>query len=167
MAALGTSNIILFVPKVGQSPNAAFVNVTKCKAMAAAALLWPFPTQTHINLLLIYCSTNWNSIPQKLVLKRHFRTDKLSVQAVPSLFKLSRIRSGGEREWGQASIFHLYTKAYTVFLSCPASYRNWALLLSRLESLFFCVTPFCRSQSISFILLVLSIRVCQGWIYPP
>lgn len=39
MAVLETSNIILFVLKVGQSPNAFFVNVTKCKATAAAALL--------------------------------------------------------------------------------------------------------------------------------
>lgn len=39
MAALETRNIILPLLEVGQSRNAFFVNVTKCKATAAAALL--------------------------------------------------------------------------------------------------------------------------------
>lgn len=56
MAALETSSIILALLEVGQSLNAFFVNVTKCKATAAAALLYPFPTHSHINLPLIYCS---------------------------------------------------------------------------------------------------------------
>lgn len=56
MAALETSSIIPALLEVGQSPNAFFVNVTKCKATASAALLYPFPTHSHINLLLIYCS---------------------------------------------------------------------------------------------------------------
>lgn len=56
MAALETSSIIAALFEVGQSPNAFFVDVTKCKATAAAALLYPFPTHSHINLLLIYCS---------------------------------------------------------------------------------------------------------------
>lgn len=72
MVPLETRNIILPLLEVGQSPNAVFVNVTKCKATAAAAaLLQPFPTQSHINLLFIYCSPDWNSIPQKLVLKTY------------------------------------------------------------------------------------------------
>lgn len=42
MAALETSSIIPVLLEVGQSPNAFFVNVTKCKPTAAAALLYPF-----------------------------------------------------------------------------------------------------------------------------
>lgn len=56
MAALETSSIITALLEVGQSRNAFFVDVTKCKATAAAALLYPFPTHIPINLLLIYCS---------------------------------------------------------------------------------------------------------------
>lgn len=56
MAVLQTSSTIPARLEVGQSTNAFFVNVTKCKATAAAAaLLYPFPTHNHINLL-IYCS---------------------------------------------------------------------------------------------------------------
>lgn len=56
MLALETSSISRSLLEVGQSPNAVFVNVTKCKATATAALLYPFPTHSHINFLLIYCS---------------------------------------------------------------------------------------------------------------
>lgn len=56
MAALQTGSIIPALLEVGQSLNAFFVNVTKCKASASAALLYPFPTYSHINLPLIYCS---------------------------------------------------------------------------------------------------------------
>lgn len=57
MAALETSSISPALLEVGQSTNAFFVNVTKCKATAAAALLYPFPTHGHTNRLLVYCST--------------------------------------------------------------------------------------------------------------
>lgn len=53
MAALETSSITPL--EVGQSLNAFFVNVTECKAPAAAASFYPFPTYSHINRLLIYC----------------------------------------------------------------------------------------------------------------
>lgn len=67
MAALETSSVRPALLEVGQSPNAFFVNVTKCKATATTDLLCPIPTHSHINCLLICCSTNKNSIPQKLL----------------------------------------------------------------------------------------------------
>lgn len=60
MAVLGTS-IILSLLEMGQTPNACFVNVTKCKATAAAALLYPFPTHSHINLLIYGTRLKFNS----------------------------------------------------------------------------------------------------------
>lgn len=66
MAALETSSVRPAL-EVGQSPNAFFVNVTKCKATATTDLLCPIPTHSHINCLLICCPTNKNSIPQKLL----------------------------------------------------------------------------------------------------
>lgn len=57
MAALETSSISPVLLEVGQSTNAFFVNVTKCEATAAAALLHPFLTHRHINRRFVYCPT--------------------------------------------------------------------------------------------------------------
>lgn len=86
MAALETSSATSAPLEVGQSPNAFFVNVTQCKATAAAAaaLLCPVPTHSHINCLLICCSTSKNSIPWEPLpkkKKRRSETGELSVQA--------------------------------------------------------------------------------------
>lgn len=43
VAVLESGSIIQAPLEVGHSPNAFFVNVTKCKATATAALLYPFP----------------------------------------------------------------------------------------------------------------------------
>lgn len=107
MAALETSSIIPALLEVGQSPNAFFVNVTKCKATATAALLYPFPTHSHINLLLHLPLTRLKFNSPETGSKK-----TLQVRQVIGLGNthphLGQAELDlGKREWGQPAIFHL------------------------------------------------------------
>lgn len=100
MAALETSSARPALLEVGQNPNAFFVNVTKCEATAAtaaAALLCPVPTHSHINCLLICCSTSKNSIPRELLPQDTLHPANYRFSRRPSIFGavLNEIREKG------------------------------------------------------------------------
>lgn len=108
MAALETSSVTLL--EVGQSPNAFFVNVTKCKAPGAAASFYPFPTYSHIKRLLIYCSRIEIQFP-----RNWFRKDRQVIGLGDTHPHLGRAEWDlGKREWGHTGICE---KPKLIFLS--------------------------------------------------
>lgn len=116
MAALETRSISPALPEVGQSTNAFFVNVTKCKVTAAAALLYPFLTHRHINRLLVYCPTIEIQFPRNWFLKDTSRWVSYRFRQYLSPFRPSRMRSGDE---GMGSDRHIsYSNQSSYFCLC-------------------------------------------------
>ena len=148
MSALETSSIILSLLEVGQSPNNIFVNVTKCEETVSAVLLCPFPTHSHINLPFIYGSHDGNPIPWKLVLKRYFRSEKLSVLDIRSPIQSELNQTEREKGNGVRLPYFMF-KPKLIFLSAlpysPAVFVRAvnARIYSKSGNYFFFFSP-CR-----------------------
>lgn len=172
MAALETSSIIPVLLEVGQSPNAFFVNVTKCKPTAAAALLYPFshaqPHKSPPHLLFTRLKSN---SPGNGFQKDTSGPASYRFRQYPSPFRPGWMRSGEKGMGSGCNISSLNQSSYFCLSFLTALLSSWRHPMLKF-------TPRPKITFLQYYLLFLlsvhqprlvsqfPLTLCQGWIYP-
>lgn len=172
MAALETRSIIPVLLEVGQSPNAFFVNVTKCKATAAAALLYSFShAQPHKSPPhLLFTRLKFNS-PGNGFQKDTSGPASYRFRQYPSPFRPGWMRSGEKGMGSGCNISSLNQSSYFCLSFLTALLSSW-----RHPMLKFAPRPkitflqyhlhFLLSVHQPRLVIRFPLTMCQGWIYP-